>query len=501
MPTLGRLRSLLRRRSSHADPTNPESSRPSPEEQKSNPSQDNTPLGEPPTTPTSPSQFLKRLGDNPSTPTRQLLQPYLAYELWLRKGFARGHPGVSDGLASLIPIYNGCQNLLTIRNLDREREDQAKYLMLVPEEKREENGVLAIVPSIDEYSKNFDAFTHGILAGLDWSNVVAAGSSALLPLLSRRKDVDYEEDPGVQDPRETYFQTIASSSDIDLFLYGLEDEEAAIKRIFELEAQIRRNQRLSSDAALTLRTEHAITFISPRYPYRHVQIILRLYKSISEILTGFDVDCACVAFDGKQVYSNPRGVAAIATRTNTIDLTRRSPSYENRLFKYRWHNFDVYWDGLDRSRIHINWDPYDDEFSPRQLIGLSRLVFFEGIVAEPEQKYHQRRRLRKIQESGDPLLTTPSGYAVLEIPYGERFTAARVRKYVDQHAKESPHFFGTIDEVVIQGMKRTKKNKGQLSGKVTFIKDDPGRQMIGSFHPITDDDWTKIAYEGLPEDS
>jgi hypothetical protein len=56
-----------------------------------------------------------------------------------------------------------------------------------------------------------------------------------------------------------------------------------------------------------------------------VQIILRLYKSISEILTGFDVDCACVAFDGQRVYANPRSIAAIATRTNLIDLSRRSP--------------------------------------------------------------------------------------------------------------------------------------------------------------------------------
>jgi hypothetical protein len=42
-----------------------------------------------------------------------------------------------------------------------------------------------------------------------------------------------------------------------------------------------------------------------------------------------------------------------------------------------------------------------------------------------DREYYQKRRLKKIEESRDPLLTTPSGYAVLEIPYGERFTAAR----------------------------------------------------------------------------
>ena len=33
-------------------------------------------------------------------------------------------------------------------------------------------------------------------------------------------------------------------------------------------------------------------------------------------------------------------------------------------------------------------------------------------------------------------------------------------------------------------------------GRLTFLKDDPGRQTIGSFHPLTDDDWTEMAYVG-----
>jgi hypothetical protein len=49
--------------------------------------------------------------------------------------------------------------------------------------------------------------------------------------------------------------------------------------------------------------------------------------------------------------------------------------------------------------------------------------------------------------------------------------------------------FGTIHEVTVQGAIPTKRNNGKLSGKVTFIKDDPGRQMIGSFNPLTEDDW------------
>ena len=40
------------------------------------------------------------------------------------------------------------------------------------------------------------------------------------------------------------------------------------------------------------------------------------------------------------------------------------------------------------------------------------------------------------------------------------------------------------------------ESKVYISGTLSFIKDDPGRQAIGSFHPITDNDWTEMAYVG-----
>jgi ankyrin repeat protein len=40
------------------------------------------------------------------------------------------------------------------------------------------------------------------------------------------------------------------------------------------------------------------------------------------------------------------------------------------------------------------------------------------------------------------------------------------------------------------------ESKIYISGKVNFLVDDPGRQAIGSFHPLTDDDWTEMAYVG-----
>lgn len=40
------------------------------------------------------------------------------------------------------------------------------------------------------------------------------------------------------------------------------------------------------------------------------------------------------------------------------------------------------------------------------------------------------------------------------------------------------------------------ENKIYVSGDVEFMKDDPGRQMIGSFNPLTSENWTEMGYVG-----
>jgi len=82
-----------------------------------------------------------------------------------------------------------------------------------------------------------------------------------------------------------YFQSTYPQSDIDLFLYGL-DEQAALAKLQNIVETVQGNAPHDS---YVVRTAHAITIVTG-YPYRHVQIILRLYKSPAEILMGFDLD-------------------------------------------------------------------------------------------------------------------------------------------------------------------------------------------------------------------
>jgi hypothetical protein len=124
-------------------------------------------------------------------------------------------------------------------------------------------------------------------------------------------------------------------------------EEQALDKIKHIEDKIRNTILYETT---TIRTKNTIT-IASQYPNRHVQIVLRIYRSIAEILTGFDVDVSCAAYDGKQVFASPRAIAAYMTQINQVDLTRRSPSYENRLSKYSHRGFEVFWSPLDRSKI------------------------------------------------------------------------------------------------------------------------------------------------------
>ncbi|KAG7149786.1 hypothetical protein HYQ46_001290 [Verticillium longisporum] len=308
---------------------------------------------------------------------------------------------------------------------------------------------------------------------MDWSNVVAAGSSVVNTLLP----VPPEFNTNKRKLREYYHEKFCPASDVDLFLCGLTHDEA-IEKIKQIEQAIR-------DAILTevtvVRTKYAIT-IASQYPTRHVQIVLRVYKSIGEILTGFDIDAAGGAYNGKQVYVTPRALGSFITQINHIDLTRRSPSYENRLSKYShrnfeiyWpdfitqinhvdltrrspsyenrlskyshRNFEIYWPELDRSRV----DPTIFERSFQRTLGLARLLVLERLpTSSVRDSYLDKRR----EERGRPAInrnfqhrvwgnikdahedeiadwvdeTEVSNYHTFSVPYGERFNAKKIEK-------------------------------------------------------------------------
>ncbi|KAI1386921.1 ankyrin [Hypoxylon trugodes] len=494
-----------------------------------------------PKLPAAHDELANYIANRPETPMAELMEPYRAFEARLREIYAqqRNNPILDDPFLNCLPLFTkDTLNIKTrARNLEAETpSEKEKYIMTLPSDRRRADGSPATVSSLKEFRHNFSIFSESSLAEMDWSNVVAAGSSVVNCLLP----VPEQYRKSKRSLRYYYHEKFCPASDVDLFLYGL-DEEQAIEKIKDIETRIR-------DAILTevtvVRTKNAITICS-QYPTRHVQIVLRVYKSISEILTGFDIDCSCAAYDGKQVYCTPRALASYITQINPIDLSRRSPSYENRLSKYSHRNFEVYWSELDRSRV----DPTIYERSFQMTLGLARLLVLERLpTTNARDEYLRKRR----EERGRPLPPVRyqfhlqgnikenhedevadwvdedevSNYHTFTVPYGTKFSAKKVEKlcytkdlllnaewnqpkerevYLHRH----PAFFGRIEDVIEDCCGTCpkpqtpeeievaeKESEIYVSGKISFRIDDPGRQQIGSFNPLTEDDWTEMAYVG-----
>ncbi|KAK2765211.1 hypothetical protein FQN54_008910 [Arachnomyces sp. PD_36] len=468
------------------------------------------------------------------------LEPFKAYESRLREVFAQEPTNevISDPHINTVPVFAGHEQHLKTkaRQLDQETpEESEKYMLPLDPSFYNEDGSPATVRSLDEFKNNFRLFSESSLVDLDWSNVVAAGSSVTTCLLP----VPAEHGASKKAQRSYYHDKLAPASDVDLFIYGL-DEKQAVEKMKQIEKCI-------TDSILeettVVRTKNALT-IASKYPTRHVQIVLRLYKSVSEILTGFDVDCSCTAFDGSQVWASPRALSAFVTQTNVIDITRRSPSYENRLAKYARRGFEVHWPNLDRSKV----DPTIFERSFSHVLGLARLLVMEkfptsgardsylddrrmerGRPPSLAQKFYRNPHGNLKEQQPEDIAEwvedeNVSSYHTFTIPYGPKYNARKIERLlykkdlllnaewnkpkdrkVDLH--RHPAFFGAVQHVVDdccgfcpspssseETAVAAEESKKFVSGKLEFMKDDPGRQAIGSFSPITDSEWTEMAY-------
>ena len=211
-----------------------------------------------------------------------------------------------------------------------------------------------------------------------------------------------------------------------------------------------------------------LTVLPAQYPYRNIQIILRLYSSPAEVLAGFDVDAPCCAHDGDRVWANSRAIVSMMRQSNTVDVTRRSPSYEVRLAKYCSRGFEVYVPGLKRDEVgpsvcvrSLSSDTPADLFAQiyertiGRVPGLARLLAIEKIASPEAGNQYQLRRSRLRDR---PIVPCPpyarrwrrrgyrgdlkgnqvfsglemSDYDIvnLHIPYGPRWDAKRIETLI-----------------------------------------------------------------------
>ncbi|KAI0263726.1 hypothetical protein BC834DRAFT_290264 [Gloeopeniophorella convolvens] len=486
--------------------------------------------------------FISRVANLPRGPVSldAALQPSLDDEAELRKLFAtdKGNARLKDIHVGLVDVFAAPGDVRVTREriFKDEAERDAQHVMVLPDSMRRREGSPAIVEDFEAFKKNWGVFTENSLSMLtDWNNVVAAGGSVQACLMPLPKSATASK----KAMRKFYHDTTFPSSDIDLFLYGMTPAEAERKIISIYEAV---RDSVPWDVTC-VRTKHTVS-IHSQYPYRCVQIVLRLYSSPAEILAGFDVDAPCCAFDGDHVWANPRAIVAMMRQSNTVDMTRRSPSYEVRLAKYSARGFEVYIPGLKRADV----DPTIYERSLSRVQGLARLLAIEKLATpEARERYQQRRSLlrgRPTQPYGrayarhgrvyrgdlkanaafSGLETSDYDIVNLHIPYGPGWDARRIEKliYKTDFGANSPYnpknkkrrlhrhsaFFGTMEECIedcCEGCPDPKneeehnlqdeEDKSYVRGRIAFIEEDPGRQSIsGSFNPIDEGEWADEAY-------
>jgi hypothetical protein len=330
------------------------------------------------------TQFLSRIATLPKGPVSldDVLQPSLDDEAELRKLFAtdKGSPRLKDIHVGLVDLFAAPPDIRTTRAriVTDDTDRDVQYVMPLPDALRRKEGSPAIVESLEAFKKNWSVFTENSLSQLsDWSNVVAAGGAIQACLIPLPKDATASK----RATRKYYHEKAFPSSDVDLFLYGLTTQEVGFsfwarpvscRHLFwKAERKIIAIYEAVRDSVpwdvTCVRTKHTVSIhcgwymvvpgscihgiFSAQYPYRSVQIVLRLYSTPAEILAGFDVDAPCCAYDGDRVWASPRAIVSMMRQANTVDMTRRSPSYEVRLAKYSSRGFEVYIPGLKRSEI------------------------------------------------------------------------------------------------------------------------------------------------------
>jgi hypothetical protein len=187
-------------------------------------------------------------------------------------------------------------------------------------------------------------------------------------------------------------------NDVDIFVYGITDPKLAIRRIenfiidiyqhimklkngsyiekelkefkkrkiddknmyqenSKFEKDHENNYRPTIDTDIEVYYNgHTVTLYVNRIK---VQIILRLYNTISEILHGFDLGSSAVGFDGNLVYLTTLSKFCFENLVNIVDCSRRSTTYEIRLIKYFENGFSLILPNLDISKLRTSYHKYN----------------------------------------------------------------------------------------------------------------------------------------------
>ncbi|KAJ6496036.1 hypothetical protein C8R45DRAFT_1131777 [Mycena sanguinolenta] len=213
---------------------------------------------------------------------------------------------------------------------------------------------IGIQRSTAAFKKNFYRMSDQLLQNLDWNNLFVAGGIVLGSLMAGNS------------------RGQSSSSDIDLYMYGLSPLEAN-KKILHVFDTFCANLPPGT-RTFVVRNPKTITFYA-KYPLRRLQIVLKLVKSPREVLLNFDLDICAMGWDGTSVWMLPRTARALETGSNVFTmnliyghyLSERRASQPQRVFKYASRGYGLRFLPSYVSSLQTAKNVSDDDSSPLNL--------------------------------------------------------------------------------------------------------------------------------------
>lgn len=294
----------------------------------------------------------------------------------------------------------------------------------------------------NNFNMEFSKKTYDLLTYINWSNVVVAGGSIV----------------------NIVTNSSSKLNDIDLFVYGL-DKSNAVDKIDHLISAIKQKATDLNYETRIYMNDHVINvYVFDTKKLLQVQIILRLYNTLPQIMVGFDVDCCCICWNGKNILTTPRGLHALKYRVNLASLNRRSPSYENRLIKYSTRGFDVI-TNFDFKKIYNKLF-----FMNSNNYGFTRLL---------EQELINNGQLRNIIFSNTLRLRKVSTYT------------SNYSNYVKYNLdiKNLTDTENCITKYNANMEDPDMKFKKYSPKEIHFLEINVTEQFTGSFNPITNNSW------------
>jgi hypothetical protein len=137
--------------------------------------------------------------------------------------------------------------------------------------------------------------------------------------------------------RPSHSDRIDGYVDYDLFIHGFENDDDYRNFVSGLVIRMVNNNRDIVQRVLYNDKSITILVFNPQLhnSYYQIQIIMRHYENMAEILHSFDVQTSCIGFDGHDIYFTKLGLLCMRAGVNYFDTRKNSKTYVERLFKYR----------------------------------------------------------------------------------------------------------------------------------------------------------------------